>query len=134
MYTVYVCSYVQILMHMYIQDARGQPWVSFLKSYLSCLLREAVLLGPVDYSLSFAGWPACPRDLPVSGSLALGLQAHTATSVFRRVLEIRLGSSSLCDKHFTNKTVSVLYISFACWQLNLGLQREIQQHQLGQQN
>lgn len=56
-----------------------------------------------------------PRNPPVSGSPVLGVQACAIMpTLFTWVLGIKLKSSLLCSKHYTDKVVSTVFFFSVC--------------------
>lgn len=52
-------------------QARGQPWVSFLQSLV---FQDRIFHWPGTFQVGQSGWPANPRNPPISWLLELGLQ------------------------------------------------------------
>lgn len=90
-----------------------QPW--------PCDLKHGISLGSRIHQLGKTGWPESPKDLPVSGFLVVGLQAHATYHVclFTWVQGIQLRSPCLNSKNLINWTVSAVPFIVLNTEINL---------------
>lgn len=71
-----MCKYTYMYVHMYVEARHNLHKLSIV------LFNKGLPLDSESHKVDEAGWLESLRDLPVSTSLALGLEAHTSTPDF----------------------------------------------------
>ena len=103
------------------------PWIWMSEINFKCgtsgamycyILRQGLSLGPGTCWVGQAGWPASPRNPPVSFSPGL-CHKHTPHLAFPWVLSTKIRSSCLHGKHLTNWTISPALCMTYVWPICL---------------